>query len=1187
MNGRVMRIVAAAAVLATCGLGQLNRGTLTGQVSDASGAVIPGARIEIVNTATQATYRTGTTGSGQYYMPNLPPGSYTISFEADGFKRLVRTGIQLEPTQVLRVDVVMEVGMATESVSVTAEVPRIQTETPEVATTMPGRDLLSIPYVAPSDTARVPDELLPKIMPGMQGDGWRTRINGTGAFTKETLLEGASVTTYLAGAYTENSVSMEALQEVKVHTSGVSAEFGRTQGGVINYTMKSGTNDIHGSAYAGITNEALDANTFVNNSRGLKKAFNRKSTYAASFGGPVYLPKLYNGKNKTFFYVTWERYSRHNYNQSSPSLTYPIPEFYQGDFSRLLGRSTGLKDALGRDVLQGAIYDPLTFRQLPDGRWIGEMFPGNKIPVSRFSKVAQNVNAIATKYYLPTVRDTSGQIPLQNNAYGYDSSFPVVEQHMPSVKVDQNISDRHKLSAVYSYTLRPRELIVSGGMWSFTEPHGGVLSRSRMQRIKSQLARVSYDSTITPHVLNHVNLSYNRMANPLHSYWYKTDGAAALGITGVHTDGYPRIEWGSGPYVSLRAPGYPEKMFEVYMGYGLRDTVSFATGRHFIKVGVDLRGNAENTRPSQDVRFNFSPLATSIPGEVFAGTRTGYSFASYLLGLVQSVTMNEPYGLGERRRYYALFVQDDFKVNSRLTLQLGLRWEYQPPFREAADRISSWDPTVRDPASGLLGAYTFAGNCPECTGRNYFGTKDWKDFGPRFGFAYRIRDTWSVRGAYAIMYEGDLPNHYGSTPLGKLTTVAWGGTYAYNPASSTPWKPIFNWDNGLPSGYYVPASFDRSYGNANGAGMVHPRYGLSPYIQQWNFNLQRQLPAKFTLDVGYLGNKGTRLRNGEIDRLNQLPASVLSTYGSKLTRSVTSAADAAAYGIAYPYPGFSGTVASALRPYPQLYGLSTVSVYASPLGFSTYHGLQVLVNRQFAEGLAVFANYVWSKNISNTSSSMIGDNSSAILDYYNLSLEKAVAANDQPHALKVYFSYELPLGRGKRLWSAGPRWLSAIISGWEVAGILNYFSGTPLGFSATFPLSGGWNGATNRPNIAPGNLKNPNFDKSKFNLADSRAPENTYLNKSLFSDPPPLTLGTSAPRYAQARRIGTINEDLTLQKSFTFRERVRWLLRAEALNAFNRSTLGAPNTAVNNALFGQITSISGNRVVQLVSRVDF
>ncbi len=218
---------------------------------------------------------------------------------------------------------------------------------------------------------------------------------------------------------------------------------------------------------------------------------------------------------------------------------------------------------------------------------------------------------------------------------------------------------------------------------------------------------------------------------------------------------------------------------------------------------------------------------------------------------------------------------------------------------------------------------------------------------------------------------------------------------------------------------------------------------------------------------------------------------------------------------------------------------------------------------------------------------MVGDNSSAILDYYNLKLEKAVAGSDEPHVFKAYVSYELPFGRGQRLFGSSPRWLSAILSGWSVSGILNYFSGTPLGFSATFPLSNGWNGATNRPNIAPGPLRNANFKKSQFNFANPMAPENTYLNKALFSDPRPMTLGTAAPRYAQARRVGTINEDLTLQKIVRLGEKVQWQLRAEAFNAFNRSTLGAPNTAVENSLFGQISSISGNRSVQLVTRLDF
>jgi hypothetical protein len=1165
-------------VTLTC-LAQSDRGTLTGVVADPSGAVIAAARVEIVNSGTQTKYRTGTNGTGQYHMPNLPPGPYTVTFEASGFKKLVRSEITLEATQVLRVDAVLEIGQTSDVISVTGEVPRIQTDTPELATTMSGENMMALPFSF--DGARVPDNLVPKIAPGVMGSGYRTIINGTTAFSKETLLDGASVTTYLSGSFTENAVSMEAVGEFKAMTGGVSAEFGRTQGGIFNYVMKSGTNQLHGSAYGALMNEGLNANGFANNYRGLKRTRMRESDYAASLGGPVRLPKIYDGKNKTFFYFAWERFKQTDNRPSSANSTYPLEEFYNGDFSRLLGPSVGT-DALGGSVAKGAIYDPATLYQLPNGRWMGQMFPNNQIPVSRFSKVSQKLNAIAKKYYLPAVKGADGLAPLQNNSYGYANSTPSVEQNNVSLKVDQDFHEKHRLSAMYSLTTRPRELIVKGGMWNFSEPHGGVLSRSRPQHVRSQLARVSYDTILTPNVLNHLNVSFNRMANPLQSSWADIDGAAELGITGLHSDGYPGVEWGGGPYYSLSNVGYAERMFEVYFGYGLSDSVSFSKGRHFMKAGVDLRRNGESTRPAAYPTFNFSAMSTSIPNETFSGSKTGYSFASYLLGEVASFSLTDPVGLGERRRYYALFFQDDFKVNSRLTLQLGLRWEYQPPFREAANRISSGDPTGRDPQSGLLGAYTFAGSCPGCTGKDYYGVKDWNDFSPRVGFAYRLAKNWSVRGAYAIMYDADTANHYGSTPLGNLTSLAWRGSYNYSPDSATPWKPVFNWDGGVPSGRYSPGTYNLSYGNQFGAGMIDPLYGRSPYVQEWNLNVQRQFGSKVTVDVGYFGNKGTGLRNGDINRINQIDPALLAKYGRSLTNSVTSAASAAANGIAYPYAGFSGTVASASRPYPQLYGNSTVSVYGSPLGFSNYHSLQAAVNRQFARGLTLYANYTWAKTMCNTKSAMVGDNGSTALNIYNLANEKAVASTDVPHAFKLYFSYELPFGRSM----TGSRVVRLLLSGWSASGILNYFSGQPLSFSATTPLANAWNGGTNRPNIAAGEMKNASFDKSKFEYSTGASPNNTYLNKALFSDAPALTLGTAAPFYTQARKMGTINEDLVLAKSVTIKERIRWQIRAEALNALNRSTLGNPNTSVTNALFGQISSISGNRVIQLATRID-
>ncbi len=1153
---------------------QLDRGSITGVVTDPSGAAVPGAAVTIMHTGTGVKHETLTTSNGQYARPNLPVGEYQITISAPGFKRTVRSGISLGATEVLRVDAVLELGAVAESVEVTAEIPRLQTETPEVGTTLDNRSLLDLPLSFSS--GRRPESFAFSVSPGVGGTSYTSHINGSTGFSKEMLVDGASITVNQSGDVNAGMISPEALEEVKVQTAGMSAEFGRTQGGIFNLVLKSGTNQIRGSAYFALRNEALNANTFADNYRGAPRATDRKQNWAGSLGGPVYLPKVYDGRNRSFFYFAYERYKERSYGFGAPSRNAPIPDFYEGDFSRLLGPVTTFRDALNRQVVRGAIYDPATFRQIEGGRWVGDMFPGNKIPASRFSQVARKLNEIAKKHYLPTVRDASGQIPLVANMLFPKSGAPEWDHHQYSVKADQILNDRHKLAGSWFYHFSPRLILDAGGLWDPTDREGGPLAKARRRDDTGGGARLSEDWTISPRLLNHFTLSYNRRGNPQEIIYSKVDGAKELGIKNLSTTGYPVVNWGGGPFVSLETPGFTTYSFRADVSWGILDTVSFTKGRHFLKMGVDMRRNHQNNnQKSNGASFTFAARATAIPTEAFSGNQTGYSFASYLLGIVDSASLSDPVPMGGRRHYYALFIQDDFKVSKRLTLNLGLRWEHQPPVFEVADRYSSWSPNKIDPISGLPGAYEFAGKCQVCTGKRYFGTKNWKDFGPRFGFAWRVRERWTVRGAYGILYEADSFNGYNPTPLGKPTSTAWGGTYSLSSNPTQPWAGIFNWDNGFPTDRYSPAGYDVSWGNKNRPGMIDARYGKTPYVQQWNLNIQRELPGKVLVDIGYLGNKGTRLKAGELARVNQLPPSALDQYKTRLNNAVRSPADAAANGIRYPFPGFSGTVASALRDYPQVQGNQTVNVYGSPLGFTNYHSLQITVNRQLRKGFTVYANYVWSRNMANVDSSLIGDNSGP-LDYYNLALEKAVSSYDVPHFVKAFFSYELPWLKRNR-----------ILGGWAISGILNYGSGQPLGFSASTPLSGGWNGALNRANIAPGEMKAAGFDKSKFELSMATSPNNTYLNKTLFSQPPPLTLGTSAPRYSQVRGFGTVNEDLCLQKSQRLTEKARLRLRAELLDAFNRSKLGGIVTSVNNPNFGQVTSISGNRQIQLSARIDF
>jgi len=1164
---------------------QLSRGTITGVLTDSTGAVIPAARVSVRNVSNGATYQSTTNSNGQFTVPNLPPGPYEAVFEAPSFKRLVRSGIELGATEVARVDASMELGAVTESVQVSADAEKLQTETPEVGTSLTNHELIDLPLSFGG--ARLAENFAYKVSPGVSGSSWTSNINGSTNYSKETLLDGATVTTYLSGHFGESSVSVEAIQQFKIQTSGMSAEFGRTQAGVFNYVMKSGANEIHGSAFGELRNEALDANSFVNNSRALPRALDRKQNYAFSFGGPVTIPKVYHGKNKSFFYTSYERYRERTGGFGAPNKTAPLPEFYDGNFSRLLGPSTGQQDAMGRDVVRGAIYDPNTFHQVASGRWVGDMFPGNMIPVSRFSKVSQNLNGIAKKSYLPTVRDASGLIPLVNNTSFPIAGTPEFDQYQFSVKGDQIINSKQKVSGSSSYNARPRLLLDQGGLWDASDPEGGPLSKARRQRVASVLARLAHDYTISPTLLNNFTLFYNRMGNPNIGVHKGIDGSKTLGIGNLDTYGFPAINWGGGPFVTLDNPGDPQNDYQVYTGFGLLDSVSFSKGRHFMKAGYDYRQNRFDGRPTQGGSFNFNARATAIPNEAFAGNLTGYAFASYLLGIVDSAGLSDPVGLGGRRYYHALFFQDDFKVGKRLTLNLGVRWEYQPPFQEMHSRISSWNPNKVDPATGMKGAYDFAGNCSVCTGQNYFGSVSYRDFGPRIGFAYRPFEKWTVRGSYGIFYEADSFNGFSGTPLGKATNVQAGGTWQLSADPVNPWAGIFNWDGGLPLNRFVPSSYDVSWGDKNRPGMIDPKYGRTPYIQQWNINLQHELVKNLILDVGYIGNKSTGLRNGQLQLVDQLPVSALSQFGRALNNAVTTPAQAAANGIAYPYAGFQGTVASAIRPYPQVQGNQTVSVYGSPLGFSTYNALEVVLDKRFSHGLTMYANYVWSKTLANETSSMVNDNGGRPLDYYNLKLEKSVSANDVPHMFKTYVDYQLPFGKGRTFLNTG-RLYNAIFGGWSISTVLNYFSGTPIGVGGSGALSGGWNGAGNRANIASGvPLEVSGFDKAAFQIVNTNLPSNTYLNKSAFTDPAPLTLGNSAFRLTQVRNFGTISEDLGLQTNHTFKDKYRFQLRAEALNMFNRHQLGGINTSITSPAFGQVTSVSGFRVVQVGTRFDF
>jgi hypothetical protein len=1152
---------------------QVNRATISGTVTDPTGAAIPGVTVTVTG-GSGVVYTAVTNEAGQYTVPSVPVGTYAARFEIDGFKTLVREEVRLQVSQTLRLDAELEVGQLTETVSVLGIPQIIQRETPEVGTTVTREYLTALPLSMGG--GRYPETFAYKLSAGVEGNTWTSRINGSPAFSKEVLLEGASVTTYLSGHFGESSVSMEALQEFKIQTSGLSAEYGRTAGGVFNFVMRSGQNQLHGTGFGTIRNEALNANTFLNNANGRPKALDRQQNFGGSFGGPVTIPGIYEGRNRTFFFAAVEKFRLRSYVYGAPNRSVPLLEMYDGNLSALLTNTQVGTDILGRPIFRGAIYDPLTLREV-NGVFVADPFPNNIIPANRISQVSRQIGEIARRHYAPINES------LTANNLAPTANQPEFDQNQWSFKIDQVLSDRHRLSGSMARNTRPRLLLDAGGVWDANDPLGGPLSSARRQVVNSWLARTSHEFTISSTLFNSLIVSFNRMGNPNRSAHVAAGCAGLLGIQGVRQDGpCPRINWGAGPAgVSFSHIGDPQDDFQAYNSWGIANALSWAKGRHFMKFGVDLRGNQLNTRPLGNLAgtFNFNAAHTGIPGVNFVG----HSFASFLLGAVHSASVGVPLGLGGRTYYYAGYAQDDFKVTPKLTLQLGLRYEFQPPATEQYDRTANFDLTVIDPLTGMPGAVVFAGDGAGRTGRRTFVDSDRTNFGPRIGTAYALTDRTSLRAGYGLFYGANVFNGFSSVPFSR----GFGGTN--NISNPLAHVSMFEWDGGYP-GTFVEAAIDPTAWRLGGVTHWDPDAGRIPRTHQWNANIQREVLRNLTVDIGYVGTRSSDIWAGDLANKNQLHPQYLSL-GPNLQTILRTDADAQRFGLpGLPYPAFAGgQLWQALVPFPHLarngIGLTT---FNAPLGRSRHDSLQVSVNRRYGNGLTVYGTYNLSKTLQNMESALRNDNSGRPLDHYNLDLEYGLGDFDQTHSLKAAAVYDLPIGRGRHVGRNMPGVLDAVVGGWTISFIGNYASGTPLRFSASsIP---GWNGRANRPDVnnPDGRSFYAGFDSKRFDalaIAQGNNPDHRWIAPGLIVDHAPFTLG-NAPFVLNVRDPAIRNEDVSIQKTFQARQ-MRIQVRGELLNALNRHTFGGIITNVLDARFGQITSVSGNRQGQIGVRLEF
>lgn len=1175
--------------------GQFGRASITGIVQDSTGAVIPSAAVTAVNTQTQVKYETTTNEAGNYRI-ELPIGEYSLTFSSSGFKELTRSGLSLASGQAARIDVAMEVGQLSEKVSVTAEAPMLNTETAQSSGTVDANIFASLPLNFGS-AGRNMVEFASKIVPGVSGTSWTFSMEGTPGGSAAVVIDGQSnLNGWIPGDFQEQSISPESIQEMTVITGNVTADLGNTAGGAVNFVLKSGTNQVHGSALYYLRNEVLNANDWNNNrmlaadpnftspgTASFKRPVNRRANGAGSVGGPVYIPKIYNGKDKTFFYVTMERFRRNSIGPGTLSKTVPQLEMWDGNLSRLLGKVVAT-DPLGRQVNQGQIYDPSTLRQV-NGQFVADPFIGNIIPSSRISKVARNFQSIFKEYYPPVTAD------LNNNSYTTDRGWQNIQQD--TIKGDHAFSNEHKVSGFVYITSQPRINSANDGIWSLKDPDlGGPMSEQWKQYRHGWTWNVSHDWMISPAVLNHLSVGRNTAwseATDFHRVGSFSDvnypeqwGIKGVG-GGLPTSQItrPYIVLGSSPVVSYGTWGGSRdgpNQKEFYRTYQISDTLTKITGKHSLKFGFEYVGTLGHFYKygATGGNFNFAALTTGIPGQPYTA-QTGNSFASFLLGEVNSASMGVPWLPTANRSYAGAFVQDTWKATRKLTLNLGLRWNGNSTFTEENDGFANFNPNLPDPnANNMLGAVEYMGFGPGRAGKRSPGGGSWFDLGPTFGFAYQLTNRSVLRGGYSVTYTPEsigTASAFGFVPNGFVAGL--NQTNVVEADSKGLYKPVFNIDNGYP-GVTSPVNLDPSWGQKNRSTMVSPDFAKPGYIQHFNLNIQAEAARDLVVEVGWRGTKGTGYHNSAIVIPNQIRPQELSR-GAVLGQVIDSPAKAAAAGLPYPYAGWSGLGANTLMPFPQI-RTQSLAGWGYPVGFSTYHSGNLIVTKRMANGFMLYGAYTLSKLIGNSADLIQQGASAAQQDTYDRTKYKSISSSDRTHVIKASMVWAPPLGRGRALLSNANRVVNAIVGDWEVSAILNYSSGAPLSGPASRTTPVGWNGGTvmGNFNTPAGGFKNV-FNPDTFNPWNANDPGNRLFDPTAFSDALPQQLGTSPALFPTVRMLWSWNEDVSILKNFPIKERVRLQLRMEFLNALNRHFFGGLSTNLNNSYFGNIRTASGAR----------
>jgi hypothetical protein len=1220
---------------------QSDRGSIGGSVLDSSGAAVAGASVTIKGADTGSVYQTVSTSAGSYRVNDVAIGRYDVTVEAKGFKLDIEKGVVIEINTVSALNITLQPGDVKEEVLVEADAPTIQTESSEIGTVVGDKQIHDLPLMlngtGQSGGVRSPEQF-EMITPGVTGQGtvgdhpaagiYETKISGGQNFGSEVLLDGASVQRMDSGtAFDQTAPSVEALTEFKVTSATPSAEFGHTSGGVVSFTTKSGTNAYHGSAFELFQNEAANAAPWVNGLNGVTTGTprDRQNDFGGSLGGPVRIPHLYDGRDKTFFFFQWEQYRNH-VGLVNDLLTLPTAAERGGDFSALLGPpvvdgsgNPVINPCNNQQVLTGQIFDPST-TQTVNGQICRMPFSGNMIPSNELSKVAQNVLT-----YLPGPNRTglpANNVPSLSQNYLNPAGYtPDIVTQM-TFRIDQNITNKNKM--FFSYSSRDQNILNSDN-FDLPEP---LTPSTYFNDYFTHYLRYGWDYLATPTILNHLTVGFNRIWTA--SAAPSANGSnwpAVLGISGASGPTFPQFQFNNAQY-GLGYSSYSDNNYSLQIPNALvvAESVSWTKGRHSMKFGFDWRSyqySVESTGPESPLYIFYSRETAFAPAsQVPNSALTGDPMASFILGAPdqESLTVTSHFSRWIQN-YYAAYAQDDFKARHNLTLNLGLRWDINTPRHEATGAQSVLSLTASNPLTpGQPGALIYG---KSATGAQTY----YKALGPRIGFAYSpdsIPNT-VFRGAYSIYYAALFYSDFGAN-LSSGTTA--------NPSfqNRDNFTPVQYLDAGFPS-YTPPSNANDPALNTftnNTISYAAPGFGRPAMVQNWNFGIQHQLAPDLIMSMTYVGQHATRLLSNlaQVNTPNPQYNYLGTALGYEVDGSDGNNGPAILAGLGKTVPswfvpgwgsgvGGAATIGQLLRPFPQ-YGNITSNCCLENLGQSTYNALQAVLERRFRNGLNLLASYTFSKTITDADSAFsteTGFNSNVFgaQNPYNLRGEKAVSYQDIPHTFVVSYLYELPVGPGKRFVNHGVA--SKIAGGWQVSGIQRYQAGSPAvinEYATANPYSTGNYRYSLIPGVPvfPANAQkwtpalNANWNSGCAAVSGIYQPvvpgNPSPVNCAAFEDPSAASIsngggyvfGNLPTAVSWWRSPGFKDEDLSVIKRTSVHEGHSILFKVDAQNVFNRHTFGGIDGNPTDSFFGVPgggghTVLNNPRTLQATIRYEF